>query len=83
MVRCARGLAQFQLSWNVKPMQSQIIIHGTKGVLRVDLFAMFHGKRASTPLPKATERLINAFTDLAAAADRRPRSGIYKFVKKK
>jgi predicted dehydrogenase/nucleoside-diphosphate-sugar epimerase len=63
LVRCKRGLGQFQLTWNVKPMQSQLIIHGTKGVLRVDLFAMFHGKRASTPLPKAAERLINAFAD--------------------
>jgi len=58
MVRCQRGLGQFQLSWNVKPMQSQLIIHGTKAVLRVDLFAMFHGKRSSTPLPKAAERLV-------------------------
>jgi predicted dehydrogenase/nucleoside-diphosphate-sugar epimerase len=63
LVRCARGLGQFQLTWNTRPMQSQLIIHGTKGVLRVDLFAMFHGKRASTPLPKAAERLINAFAD--------------------
>ena len=63
LVRCERGLGQFQLTWNAKPMQSQMIIHGTKGVLRVDLFAMFHGTRAATPLPKAAERLVNAFTD--------------------
>lgn len=63
LVRCRRGLGQFQLTYNTKPMQSQLIIHGTKGVLRVDLFAMFHGKRASTPLPKAAERLVNAFSD--------------------
>lgn len=81
VVRCARGLAQFQLSWNVKPMQSQIIIHGTKGVLRVDLFAMFHGKRASTPLPKAAERLLNAFTDSLQPLIDVP-IGVYKFVRK-
>jgi len=63
LVKCKRGLGEFQLTYNVKPMQSQLIIHGTKGVLRVDLFAMFHGKRSSTPLPKAAERLINAFAD--------------------
>jgi predicted dehydrogenase/nucleoside-diphosphate-sugar epimerase len=63
LVSCKRGLGQLQITYNTKPMQSQIIIHGTKGVLRVDLFAMFHGKRASTPLPKAAERLVNAFTD--------------------
>ncbi len=39
MVRCTRGLAQFQLSYNVKPEQSRVTIHGTKGVRRIDLFA--------------------------------------------
>jgi len=63
MVRCARGLGQFQLTYNTRPMQSQLIIHGTKSVLRVDLFAMYHGKKANTPLPKAAERLVNAFID--------------------
>lgn len=81
MVRCKRGLGQFQLTWNTKPMQSQIIIHGTKGVLRVDLFAMFHGKRASTPLPKAAERLINAFADSIQPLVDVP-IGVWKFVRK-
>ena len=26
MVRCARGLGQFQLTYNTRPMQSQLII---------------------------------------------------------
>ncbi|MGE5181680.1 MAG: NAD-dependent epimerase/dehydratase family protein [Acidobacteriota bacterium] len=81
LVRCQRGLGQFQLSWNVKPMQSQLIIHGTKGVLRVDLFAMFHGKRASTPLPKAAERLVNAFADSIQPLIDVP-IGVWKFVRK-
>lgn len=81
MVRCARGLGQFQLTWNTKPMQSQLIIHGTKSVLRVDLFAMFHGKRASTPLPKAAERLVNAFSDSIQPLIDVP-IGVWKFVRK-
>ncbi|HEY5944526.1 MAG TPA: NAD-dependent epimerase/dehydratase family protein [Kofleriaceae bacterium] len=81
LVRCKRGLGQFQLTYNTKPMQSQLIIHGTKGVLRVDLFAMFHGKRASTPLPKAAERLINAFTDSIQPLIDVP-IGVYKFIRK-
>ncbi|MBX3221840.1 MAG: NAD-dependent epimerase/dehydratase family protein [Labilithrix sp.] len=81
LVRCRRGLGQFQLTWNVKPMQSQLIIHGTRGVLRVDLFAMFHGKRSSTPLPKAAERLVNAFTDSLQPLVDVPR-GVWKFVRK-
>jgi predicted dehydrogenase/nucleoside-diphosphate-sugar epimerase len=81
LVRCKGGLGQFQLSWNVKPMQSQLIIHGTRGVLRVDLFAMFHGKRSSTPLPKAAERLVNAFADSIQPLIDVP-IGVWKFVRK-
>ncbi|CAN5596311.1 hypothetical protein BH09PLA1_BH09PLA1_10160 [soil metagenome] len=62
-VRCRDGIGQCQLSWNVRPMQSQLIIQGTKGVLRVDLFLMFQSKRMSTRLPKPAERMINAWTD--------------------
>jgi 2-alkyl-3-oxoalkanoate reductase len=81
VARCARGLGQFQLTWNTKPMQSQMIIHGTKGVLRVDLFAMFHGRRSSTPLPKAAERLVNAFSDSVQPLVDVP-IGVWKFVRK-
>ncbi|MDB4958396.1 MAG: hypothetical protein JWO36_5965 [Myxococcales bacterium] len=81
MIHCKRGLAQFQLTYNTRPMQSQMIIHGTKGVLRVDLFAMFHGKRSSTPLPKAAERLVNAFSDSIQPLIDVP-IGVWKFVRK-
>ncbi|HEV7559641.1 MAG TPA: Gfo/Idh/MocA family oxidoreductase, partial [Kofleriaceae bacterium] len=53
IVRCARGTGELELTWNTRPMRSQLIIHGTKGVLRVDLFAK----------PKAAERLVHAFAD--------------------
>src|SRR5215470_6450105 len=81
MVRCARGLGQFQLTYNTRPLQSQLIIHGTRSVLRVDLFAMFHGKRSNTPLPKAAERLVNAFADSIQPLIDVP-INVWKFVKK-
>jgi predicted dehydrogenase/nucleoside-diphosphate-sugar epimerase len=81
IVRCERGLGQFQLTWNTRPMQSQLILHGTRGVLRVDLFAMFHGKRAATPLPKAAERLVNAFADSIQPLIDVP-INVWKFVRK-
>lgn len=81
MVRCARGLGQFQLTYNTRPLQSQLIIHGTKSVLRVDLFAMFHGKRSNTPLPKAAERLVNAFADSIQPLIDVP-INVWKFVRK-
>jgi predicted dehydrogenase/nucleoside-diphosphate-sugar epimerase len=81
MVRCARGLGQFQLTYNTRPLQSQLIIHGTRSVLRVDLFAMFHGKRSNTPLPKAAERLVNAFVDSIGPMIDVP-INVWKFVRK-
>jgi len=39
MVRCKRGLGQFQVSFNTPPSKSQMVIVGTASVLRVDLFA--------------------------------------------
>ncbi len=63
LVRCRGGIGQVQLSWNVKPLQNQIIIQGTRGVLRLDLFLMFQAKRAALPVPKPAERIANALTD--------------------
>ena len=80
LVRCERGLAQFQLSWNTKPMQSQMVIHGTSGVLRVDLFAMFVGRRSVTPLPKAAERVVNAYGESFRSLVDVPR-GAWKFLR--
>ena len=77
-----KGVGQFQLSWNVKPLQSQIIIQGTRGVLRVDLFLMFQARRALTPLPKAAERIINAMTDSLKPMIDVPR-GVWGFLRKK
>lgn len=79
-VRCREGLGQFQLSWNVKPLQSQMIIQGTRGVLRVDLFLMFQALRAVTPLPKTIERVLNAVTDSVQPLIDVPR-GIYGFLR--
>jgi len=81
MVRCARGLGQFQLTCNTPPMQSQLIIRGTKSVLRVDRFAMYHGKKSNTSLPKAAERLANAFVDSIGAMLDVP-INVWKFVRK-
>ena len=68
LVRCERGLGQFQLSWNTKPMQSQIIIHGTRGVLRVDLFAMFRGRRSVDAAAEGGRARRQRVTEIAPAA---------------
>src|SRR5262249_51817888 len=62
LVTCKRGLGQIQLSFGAKPLQHQIILQGTKGVLRLDLFLMFQAWRRPAPLPKPAERIVNALT---------------------
>jgi predicted dehydrogenase/nucleoside-diphosphate-sugar epimerase len=63
LVGCQRGMGQFQLSFGVRPMQHQIIVQGTRGVMRLDLFLMFQASRLPAPLPKPAERIVNALTD--------------------
>jgi nucleoside-diphosphate-sugar epimerase len=81
LVRSERGLGQFQLSWNAKPMHSQMVVHGTGGQIRADLFAMYLAKRSSTPLPKAAERVINAYAESLRPLVDVP-VGAWKFVRK-
>jgi len=93
MVRCAKGSGNIQLSWNVKPLQHQLIIQGTRGTLRVDLFAMYLTRRRHTPLPKAMERVANALGESVSSAAQllwnstlfiagriRPYQGLHNFV---
>ena len=37
-VNCERGPARLYLSWNVRPIRSQVIVHGTRGVIEIDCF---------------------------------------------
>jgi predicted dehydrogenase/nucleoside-diphosphate-sugar epimerase len=68
LVRCAKGTGNIQLSWNVKPLQHQLIIQGTRGTIRADLFAMYLTRRRHTRLPKAAERVVNALAESVSSA---------------
>ncbi|MFM7069359.1 MAG: NAD-dependent epimerase/dehydratase family protein, partial [Actinomycetes bacterium] len=68
LVSCRDGIGQFQLTWNVKPIQNQVIVQGTNGVLRLDLFSLFSSHRRATPGPRAAERLVNALAESTATA---------------
>lgn len=81
LVRCENGLGQFQLSWNQRPAESQVLIRGTEGVLRVDLFAMFRTKRSPLPVPKAVERVLNAYAESLRPAAEVPVSA-WRFLRK-
>jgi 2-alkyl-3-oxoalkanoate reductase len=82
LVTCKRGTGNIQLSWGVKPLQHQIVIQGTKGVLRLDLFLMFQAWRKPMPLPKPAERIVNALTDSLQPLVDVPRN-VVAFARKK
>ena len=63
VAHCKKGTGSIQLSFGVRPLQHQIILQGTKGVMRLDLFLMFQASRMPAPLPKPAERIVNALTD--------------------
>jgi predicted dehydrogenase/nucleoside-diphosphate-sugar epimerase len=80
LVRCAKGTGQIQLSWNVKPIQNQLFIQGTRGTIRADLFSMFVTCRKNTPFPKALERVLNARRE-GQAIGRQVRQNVVKFLR--
>ena len=61
LVRCARGTGHAHLSWNVKPFQNLLLVQGTRGVLRADLFGMSVTTRLAGRLPEFVQRAVNAW----------------------
>ncbi len=63
LLHCERGSGQIQISWNVRPLQHALLIQGTEGVLRADLFSHVLTLKRTTRLPKAVERAANALDE--------------------
>jgi nucleoside-diphosphate-sugar epimerase/predicted dehydrogenase len=80
LVRAGGGTGQIQLSWNVRPLQHQIWLQGTDGVIRADLFSMFVSCRRSTPWPKPIERVRNAQGE-ARAIRRQVRRNVVRYLR--
>ena len=60
-VECERGPGQMYISWNVRPMQNELVIHGTKGVMYVDCYLQTLAIRKTYPAPKPIQRIIGAW----------------------
>ncbi len=82
VVRCAKGSGQIQLSWNVRPLQSLLVVQGTRGVLRADLFSMAVTTRRTSPMPKAIERAWNPLREALSTLVQVP-SNVLRFLRKK
>jgi len=61
MLECDRGTGQMYISWNVRPIQNEVIVHGTKGVMHVDCYLQTLTVRPTYPgLPKPVQRILAA-----------------------
>ncbi|HUB77935.1 MAG TPA: NAD-dependent epimerase/dehydratase family protein [Bryobacteraceae bacterium] len=55
-----RGTGQMYISWNVRPIQNELVIHGTKGVMHVDCYLQVASLRRTYPAPKPVQRILGA-----------------------
>ena len=79
VARCEKGTAHVHLSWNVRPQQHLIVVQGTRGIIRCDLFGMSVTVKKERGLPEhARTRAEHAFRGDqhrdAGARQRRPRA---------
>jgi predicted dehydrogenase/nucleoside-diphosphate-sugar epimerase len=58
LVRCEKGTGHMYLSWNVQPIQNELIIHGTRGVMHVDCYLQICTVRKRLPGPKMIQRIV-------------------------
>jgi 2-alkyl-3-oxoalkanoate reductase len=58
LVECERGVGHLSISWNVRPMQNEIIVHGTRGVMHVDCYLQTISLRKTYPVPKPIQRIL-------------------------
>lgn len=73
-VNCERGPARLYLSWNVRPVRSQVIIHGTRGVMQIDCLLQTCYVTKLLPGPKFASLVICAMRNAAASLYEIPRN---------
>jgi predicted dehydrogenase/nucleoside-diphosphate-sugar epimerase len=73
-VNCARGPARLYLSWNVRPIRSQVTVHGTRGVMQIDCFLQTCYVTRLLPGPKFASPVICAMRNAAASLYEVPRN---------
>ena len=60
LVETDRGTGHMYISWNVRPIQNELIVHGTRGVMHVDCYLQMVTLRKTYPAPKAVQRILGA-----------------------
>jgi nucleoside-diphosphate-sugar epimerase/predicted dehydrogenase len=62
LAQCERGVGQMYLSWNVRPIQNEIFVHGTRGVIHVDCFLQTCTMKRTLPGPKFGSAVAGTLT---------------------
>lgn len=73
-VECERGPARLYLSWNVRPVRSQVIVHGTHGVMQIDCLLQTCYVTKLLPGPKFASPVICAMGNAVASLYEVPRN---------
>jgi len=60
LVETAQGTGHMYISWNVRPIQNELVIHGTRGVMHVDCYLQILTLRKTYPAPKPVQRILGA-----------------------
>lgn len=81
-VDCERGPARLYLSWNVRPIRSKVIVHGTRGVIEIDCFLQTCYITRLLPGPKFASPVICAMRNAAASLFEVP-FNVVRFITKR
>jgi 2-alkyl-3-oxoalkanoate reductase len=66
LVECEKGTGHMYMSWNVRPIQNELIIHGTRGVIHVDCYLQVCTVRKQMPAPTMIQRIISGTANSAS-----------------
>ena len=66
LVECEQGQARLYLSWNVRPVGSKIIVHGTRGSVEIDCILQTCHVTRMLPGPKFLSPVICSISNSAA-----------------
>ena len=78
-VNCERGQARLYLSWNVRPVRSQVVVHGTRGVMQIDCLLQTCYTTTLLPGPKFASPVLCALRNAAASLYQVPRN-VLRFI---
>jgi predicted dehydrogenase/nucleoside-diphosphate-sugar epimerase len=72
LAECERGTGYLYLSWNTRPMQSEVLIHGTRGLIRVDRLLQTCEVHRTLPGPKQIGIVIDGWQNALRRSVRIP-----------